>query len=375
MPRARTAAFGLLAVSLLAVTAFAGTPAHATVRTATCNNTTADDATIQTAITAANPGDVIDIDGGTAGICLIDATVKLRDDRTVRGHSRGVVIKQANSANLTAMFASGSWVDNTTFTSVDETVENLTFDGNKANNTSTSTVGLMLRTWNSAFRNLFIENTKGDGIRVTNLSANSTALTASSVNSVISDVYVTDAGGDGIHVTDTGSVMTDWHIVDGWIANPGGNAVGMDNAAGWLVSGLHLYGVQLDAILAKRCFGTRIVGNYVEDYGKQASSGTTYHGIYCNPAQDAAGTVIANNAVHHFGTYANGTFVGIQVDGPGSGTGRVAVSGNTVLGKSLASETGISYTGTLTVSSTGNQVAAVTTARSVGGSVTLTAGQ
>jgi len=76
--------------------------AHASRARATCHNTTTDAARIQAKINVSAPGDEIVIKGP----CLLNATIKLLDNRTYRGDARtGTVLKQANGANLTAMFA------------------------------------------------------------------------------------------------------------------------------------------------------------------------------------------------------------------------------------------------------------------------------
>ncbi|UWZ49888.1 right-handed parallel beta-helix repeat-containing protein [Dactylosporangium matsuzakiense] len=309
---------------------------------------------------------------------MISSTIRLLDDRTYRGHSRGgTVLKQAAGANLDAMLATQSWVDNVTYTSTNIRIEQLTLDGNRSANTGT--VPLVLRTWNSRVYDVEIREAPGDGIRVTSLSRNGTHLSGTQVNSIIADVFVHDNGGHGIHVVDPDNTTTDWILERAWIAGSDGSGVDLDNAAGWQIRDLHIYGADQHAINARRCFNTGIHDNYIEDFGSQGTSGTTYFGIRCTVQGDVGSTISGNKINQMFTLPAAGSFVSIGLDGVNYGTGRVTVTGNTVIGKNTTRETGLSYAkggGTaLVVVSTGNLVDRVGTARASGTGVTVTAGQ
>lgn len=348
--------------------------AHAARVDATCTNTTTDAATIQGKINASNPGDEIVIKGP----CLINATISLLDDRTYRGDARSTTLTQAAGANLKAMLATSTWVNDQNWVDSNIRVERLTLDGNRAANTGT--VGLMWRAWNSRIYDLEIRNTPSDGIRVSNPSRNGTPLAATShmVNTTVSDVFIEETGGAGFHVVDPGNQISDWVLQRGWISTTADSAVDLDNAAGWTVADLHTYGTGRHAINANRCYGTTIRDNYLEDFGQQGTSGVTYYGIRCT-VQDEATSTITGNKVHQLGgTPAAGAYVSIALDGVNSGTGRVAVANNAIVGHSTTRETGLLYRlggGTaLIVTSTGNLVSAVGTARTVSGA-TVTAGQ
>jgi len=387
--------------------------AHASRLSATCHNTTADATIIQANINASAPGDQIVIKGP----CLISATIKLADNRTYRGDSRtGTVLKQADGANLPAMLASSSWVNNATFVSTGEQIQDLTLDGNKDNNTAGATVPLMLRTWDSRIYNLEVQNAPNDGIRITSLSQNGTPLASGNhaVNNVFSDLFIHGSDGAGFHVVDPGNSVTDGILERSWIADSGTSGVSSDNAAGWQFRDLHLYGVPVDAIDADRCFGTGINDNYIndnyiEDFGHQGAAGVTYYGIHCT-VQGNVANVIAGNKVNQFhGAPAAGSFVFIGVSGR-NGAGEVSVTGNAIYGAGSSRETGLAYSlgdaASMTVASTGkgplpnnlarssaahpgvsaldwpsclpagpNQVGSVGTIRSVSAGVTVTAGQ
>lgn len=363
----------LLVLTAAAVLAGDVLPAQAARVNATCANTTSDAATIQTAINSSAPGDEIVIKGP----CLINATIKLADDRTYRGDGAGTLLKQANGANLKAMLASQEWADNNTWVGSGVRVERLTLDGNSAANTGTSP--LVLQTWDSRVYDIRIYNAPADGILLTTVTANGTQIANTAVNNILSDIYIENVKGAGIHGYDPANLLTDTVIERSWIAGTGGSAVATDNAAGWQIRDLHLYEVAKNGIDASRCYNTGIHDNYIEDFGSQGTSGTTYYGIRCT-VQDKAPSSISGNTINQFGAFpATGTFVYIGLDGVnGGGSGFVSVTGNGILGRATSRETGLNYqkgSGTaLTVASTGNIVSSVGTSRTVGTGVTVSAG-
>ncbi|MCW6008830.1 right-handed parallel beta-helix repeat-containing protein [Micromonospora sp. CPCC 205371] len=356
--------------------------AQAARRDATCVGGVGDAATIQNAIDTSNPGDEVVI----TGRCLITATIKLRDERTYRGDARGdadggggVVLRQADGMNLPALLATETWVDNRTWVSAGIRIEHLTLDGNRAANTGT--VGLMLHTWDSRVYDVRVQHTPGDGIRLTSLSSNGTMLGArnNSVNGVIADSFVENSGGAGIRVVDPENHITDWVLERSWISNSGGSGVDLDNAAGWQVRDLHVYESQEHAIDARRCYNAGIHDNYIEDFGLRGTAGSVYFGIRCTLQPGTPATFVGNKINYLYGTLPAASYVYLAVEGHSAGTSYAAVTGNALVGRGTARETGLRYAlgaGTaITVASTGNLVAGMGTARSVGTRVTVTEGR
>lgn len=375
--RLLAAAAAIAAVAAL-VMGSAPQAAYATVTAVTCANTTADDNTIQTALNAASAGDTVHVDGP----CQADATITVPDSITFEGDGDGTIIKMANGANLKALVASSTWSSNFTSTNTGQTIRRFVLDGNVANNASVASGGavLVLRAYNSRFTDLDVENGDRDGILISNASSNGTALTGTSVNSVIERVNVHDMTEVGVHVVDGGNAMTDWAFSDSWVHDTGTgfSTIYSENGAGWNVTNVHTYGTSVDAVHVERCFGTRLTALYVEDFGKQATNNTTYHGIYCK-VQGDSGTVIANNFVGMYTTLpAAGNLHYIEAQENYS-TAAVAVTGNTVrgAGSSSARETGITYDangGAMQVASTGNLTYLMGTNRTTNAGVTLSAG-
>ncbi|MEV8638885.1 right-handed parallel beta-helix repeat-containing protein [Streptosporangium sp. NPDC051023] len=404
MRRSRITPLVVVAVTLAATGIAVATPvlpASAARVDATCANGADDARTIQAAIDSSKEGDEIVFKGP----CLINATITLLDRRTYRGDSKaGALIKQADGANLPAMLASESWVGDQPYSSDTVRVERLTLDGNRDNNTGT--VGLMLRSWNSRIYDVDIFGAPSDGIRLSNPSKNGTLLRNTMVNSVISDVYIEASGGAGIKVVDPGNSITDWTLQRSWIAFSGTSAIESDNAAGWVMSDLHLYGVPKHAIDAHRCFGTSMQNNYIEDFGGEGAAGQTYFGIRCD-LQGEANSTITGNRIHNFvppaaeqaaarrahplGTAplerhrsfttalpADSKYVYLALDGVNYGGGHASVTGNTVLGHGTKQETGLLYSkadgNSMSIASTGNLVDNVGVPRAVGRGVRVTRG-
>jgi putative cofactor-binding repeat protein len=216
----------------------------------------------------------------------------------------------------------------------------------------------------SVLEDVQIADSNRHAVRVTNLSANGTPLTNTQVNGRISGNQINDSGGSGLYVEDTGNSVTDWQLKDNYFAVTGANGIEMDNAAGWMITGNHIYGVGGDVALnADRLFGSSISDNYIEDFGAT--------GVLVRAQGDAAST-IANNRIFKFNDGA-GTF--LHVEGR-YGTPNVAVTGNTIRGNGTG--IGLDYqkgdADGLVVTSTGNLVSDVSTQRQVGDGVTLDAG-
>ncbi|CAM3423436.1 right-handed parallel beta-helix repeat-containing protein [Kibdelosporangium persicum] len=336
-----------------------GRVVQAQASTVACTNTTNDDEAINNATAASVPGDEIVI----TGKCLINGTIRLAGERSYRGESRaGTVIRQADGANLDAMLASDTYLDNVDYTGAPVTVRSLTLDGNRQNNPAAHDV-LVVRAWQSVIENVETFGATRHGLRVTSLSANGTALKNTQVNGRIVGNHFAMSGGHGVFVEDPGNSVTDWVLADNWVADSGADAVMIDNAAGWMIRGNHLYGVNGVALWADRLFGTTISDNYIEDF--------TVSGLRVSIQGEAASTITGNRIFDFPG--GGGAFLETRVN---YGTGVLAVTGNVVRG--MGTGVGLDYqaegTAKLQLTSTGNLVTGVTTPRQVGTGVTVSAG-
>jgi hypothetical protein len=270
------------------------------------------------------------------------------------------------------MLASDSWNADVAYTGDPIRVSHLTIDGNSKANTGTN--ALVIRSWLTVIEDLLVENAPGDGIQITNLSKNGIALTTSQVNGRISNCLVANSAGNGIHIVDTGNSVTDWDLLDSWVASSGKSAIDMDNAAGWKVRGNHLYGVQQHGIFANACFATAIDGNYIEDFGG-AGGNNTWYGIACT-VQGGAASVITGNKIFMLSTEAtSGKFIYIGVPQVNYALGQINVVDNTIRGAGTDADIGLSYELNggkgLDLLSSGNNVQQVRVERKVGAGIKL----
>jgi parallel beta-helix repeat protein len=195
---------------------------------------------------------------------------------------------------------------------------------------------------------------------------------------VIDKVWVKSSGANGIDVVDSGSWVTDWFLLDSAVEASGGSAIYLQNAAGWLIRGNHVYGVGEHGIYAGRCYGTTVEGNYIEQFGSTGASGTTYYGVYASLQGSAASTVNGNKIFMFGGTgnSANLDYIGVKGN---YGVTQATVSGNTILGHSGNTEVGLNYqlgaATSLYVASTGNSIQKVHTIKTIGTGVTVDTGQ
>jgi hypothetical protein len=357
---------------LLAITFLASPAAFAAEVNLNCTGKTTDTALLNNGITGSHFGDDIHIHG----TCLIDGTIVLDGDRTYQGDSRtGTIIRQAAGSNLAAMLASDSWASDSHYTGDPIRIAHLTLDGNSSVNSGTT--NLIIRSWLTTLEDLQIEYAPADGLQITNLSKNKIPLKNSQVNGHISNLFVTNSGADGIHIVDTRNSLTDWSLLDSWVAISGASAIYMDNAAGWTVRGNHVYGVKQDAIFAKNCWATSIDGNYVEGFGADGNS--TWYGIACTVNGVPGATVISNNKVFMFAKEpSSGSFVYIGIPQVNYGIGEVNVEGNVIHGAGTDSDIGLSYQlgggNGLNIISSGNNVDHVHVERAVGEGVKLVPG-
>jgi len=74
--------------------------------------------------------------------------------------------------------------------------------------------------WQSVIEDIVVTNVGGDGILVTNENAAGQPISNTEVNGRIAGSFIEAAGQDGIRVLDSGNSVTDWNLVDNWVAEP-----------------------------------------------------------------------------------------------------------------------------------------------------------
>jgi hypothetical protein len=331
----------------------------------TCQDRSSDAAVLQRAINSSPEGAAIEF----RGTCLLTTGLTLPGDRTYMGQSTtGTVLTQDGSASY--VLASSDYVHNSTTTGPPLSIFDLTVtcDG------SGSTDGIILLNWQTDVENVDVNGCGGSGIVDTNTNASGGAITNTSVNSRFDNNFITGSGQYGFYVQDSGNSVTDGFLENNDIASSRLDAIHLDNAAGWDISGNHLYSDGQNGISANRLFGTTIASNYVEDFGDGKRSGTWY-GIVAT-AQDGSGsTILGNKIFNDLGESPGPTYVYIGVTQVDSGVGHLSVTGNVIRGD-RRSDVGVSLSGgqnKLEVAASGNQVSGVGVVLLNAGNATVTA--
>jgi Tfp pilus assembly protein FimT len=333
----------------------------------TCQDRSTDAVRLQHAIDSSPEGAAIEFQGGT---CLLTRGLTLLGDRTYTGGSTtGTVLRQAGRADY--VLASSAYASNATTTGDPLAIRDLTVacDG------SGGTDGIILMNWQADVEHVDVSGCGGSGIVDTNTNSAGRSIRNTSVNSRFDNNFITGSGRYGFEVRDTDNSVTDGFLDDNQIADSRLDAIHLENAAGWDISGNHLYNVGDNAISASRLFGTTISDNYIEDFAAGQRSGTWY-GIL-GTVQDGHGSTIRGNKIfNHRDERPGTTRVYIGIPQANRGTGHLSVTGNVIMG-AQRSDIGIFLSGgpnNLDAATSGNQVSGVGTVRVNGGHATINAG-
>jgi len=333
----------------------------------TCSDRTSDAATLQMAVNSSPPGAAINIQGGT---CLLTKGIELPGDRTYTGAGTAATTL-VQDAGLPYVLASAAYTGNSTTTGDPVTIRDLTVscDG------SGSTDGIIIMNWHADVEHVDVNGCGGSGIVDTNTAANGEAITNTSVNSRFDNNFISNSGQYGFDVRDSASAVTDGFLDDNQVESSAKDAIHLDDAVGWDISGNHVYGDSQDAIYASPLYGTTISNNYIEDFGDKQRSGTWY-GIVGTAQGDVGSTIFNNKVFNDNGETAGATYVYLAVTQANYRTGYLSVTGNVIVGV-RPGDIGCSFDGgqnKLVIASSGNEVANVGTARRIGSGVTLTSG-
>ncbi len=331
-----------------------------------CGNSPADAASLQHAIDSSPDGSVIQI-GGT---CLLDRGIVLLPNRTYIGASRtGTVLRQ--NAGMPYVLASSAYVDNSATTGSPLTIQRLTVACSSRGNTN----GIIIMNWQTDVQEVDVSNCGGSGIVDTSQTPNDATIGNTSVNSRFEDNFITGSGASGFRVIDHGNSVTDGFLVDNRIAGSGGDAVLMDNAAGWNISGNHLYNDKSNAIMANRLYGTTISGNYIEDFASRRTAGQWY-GIAGTAQGGNGSTIYGNRIFNDLGETGDATHIYIGITSVNDRTANIAIYGNAIHGAGPR-DVALSFSagaGSLTLAVAGNVITQVGTTQRHFGAVHLSPG-
>lgn len=136
-------------------------------------------------------------------------------------------------------------------------------------------------------------------------------------------------------VTTNGISNQDGHIADSFFAGSSGPAIHITRAAGWSVENNHLYGVGDNAIYLQNCYATKVLSNYIEDFGRNNVTTGMTNGYYSGIGMsilDGKPSIVALNTVSLVEPdpaplYNRATCIGVRA-GVGQMDARVVVMGN-----------------------------------------------
>jgi Right handed beta helix region len=331
----------------------------------TCHDNSSDSGRLQRAINDSSPGATIAIGGS----CLLTKGITLLSGRTYTGGSRtGTVLKQG--AAMPYVMASAGFAANDSATGGPLSIQRLSI----ACSGSGKTDGIIILNWQADVHDVDVSDCGGSGIVDTSRTASGASITNTSVNSRFTDNFISGSGDNGFAVIDSRNSVTDGYFLNNQIASSGGDAIMLQNAAGWNISGNHLYDNRSNGILAERLFGTTISGNYIEDFGSGRPAGTWY-GIAGTAQGGSGSTIFGNGVFNDRGESGHAEHVYIAIIETNASTGYLSVTGNVIVGAGH-NDVGLSFSGghDLVVASAGNAVSNVGTVIEHSGAVRISAG-
>jgi parallel beta-helix repeat protein len=295
-----------------------------------------------------------------AGTYTYSAKVTIPSNCHLKGAGRNItILKQADSVDLTDVFQNSDTTNGNTFV----TIEDITFDGNKANNTTTASTMLnWMAGGDLVIRNCEWKNNRGQALEL------ESSGTVDLARVWIVDCYFHDGAPSGVTEEmiriDANSATT---IEDVFITNC--KFKNMQSAATGMI---HLAGVDAAADPIKR---VTIQGCSFEDCGSEAAIYVTLandvlidgnyiydvdgHGVFvsgANVADEVAPQriIVSNNSIITYGkTAPSASGNGIEVS---SGGNSVSVTGNTCQDGQAAAKVGISVGSVQAAAITGNTV-------------------
>jgi hypothetical protein len=305
-----------------------------------CGSTSKDAPNLNSAIRGSRPGDEILI----TGQCDLTSPVVLLGSRVYQGGSE-TGTSLFTERPLPYVVASDSYARNLASAGDPFTLRDLTINCNGA------AVGLIARTAQVDVEHVEIDGCVTAGLEDTNLDAAAKPEKGASSFGVFRSLFIENCG-EGFLVQDSGDSVTDSVLDDSVISSSTHTGIDLGNSNGWVIDGNHLFADGGDAIAASRKFATRISNNYIEDF---AFGGGVADGI---AAAVEPGTVseIIDNQIFNL-SKGTGDYIFVDVD---SGTARVAVTGNEIIGNGAG--VGLAYQAggnALVVTSAANGVADV----------------
>lgn len=256
------------------------------------------------------------------------AGLKLPSNCSLKGASRdNTTLKLKNGAN-THILASKLYVENDTlnaFPDGQNFIENITFDGNKANNTSGSC--LILRSYNAQVMYCDFQNAADHGIIQSAATANgSNPQNAAECVYKQCRIHLNEKHGMWFKDDSNGNIADAW-IVDNWIHDNGTDGyvqVNIERGAGFHIHNNQIYSDYQGNLVIAEASGTVMSGNNLELSAIKAGTGNTYTNLEVALGLGGGanlGISIQGNFFHTFLTdIATNTYRHINFTGSGDAT-------------------------------------------------------
>jgi hypothetical protein len=337
---------------------------------ATGSNTSGDTTVIQAMLNAMPAGSVILFDK----LYTVNAVIEFPGGLTYLGINQATGLRMADSANLNALAAPVGWAGNTaTEASQPVTIRDMAFFGPPSVPQASGDGHLLVMNnfWSYVEDCQFGYNT-GAGIRFDACTANGTQIISGggAVQNRVRDCQFYQCAGGSVASNDPSGAFTDGFIVDSIFegaagANP---AIGLATLAGWKIDGNHFFGFD-DSVIAGRPYETRVVNNYFEAWGDDATA-DYYSAIDFGSgfvADEGAGTVISGNTFNAGDAgNAGSTLIAVAFAAASGQQGTVAITGNQFSGPT-GTVTGTFYGITLNGQSSTSTVVATVSGNSYSG--------
>jgi hypothetical protein len=220
---------------------------------------------------------------------------------TLKGGGRTTTtLKLADAAN-SYLLASSTYVNNQSFVDTRHQASGITFDGNKANQTSGNGL-VIIKSYRSKFEDVTVNNAYSSGIRLTARTINGTATSSNQAENNFTGSYFNQNGGPGIFGDDDGlGVIADGHIQNCVFNANSSNEkladIQIDRAAGWKILDNQLYGGGFHCISVKLLARTVITGNHLDLDAVLAVGGDKPSALNIVSFSSQATNTISNNPI------------------------------------------------------------------------------
>lgn len=264
------------------------------------------------------------------GVYLTSNRLVYKPRRTYRGinHSgEASVIKQADNSNISdGIFVSEGFINSSIVADERVIMRDFLINGNKTNNASAATAGILATNYYSIIENITVFETKGDGIRFDDTYLS----TSTAVGNKILNNKIIKPDGHGIYIE--ANFFTDGEISGNEIGNPAKDGIRNLRAAGWNIHDNYIYGAEENGIYAAQGWNLSIGDNKIDGWGYSTTTGT-YYCIAIFNAVDDKPCMVSNNTINmnEANVVVGTTYTSIFIGGTtGNTTAQLTIANNNV---------------------------------------------